>query len=101
MGFPTERAMYGYGAPAPQPAAHEVRREGAAVSEILGGRKELSLGDLNPLIHAPRLTNRNCVEALRVVTQEKIRKYGGMSPFRIESTHATSLDGKNEALRFV
>lgn len=72
-----------------------------AIAEILGGKKEPSLGDLNPLIHIPDLLNRDSINALKLVTLEKIRKYDGIVPTRLESAVATSLDERNAALRFV
>lgn len=50
----------------------------------------LSLGDLNPLIHGPDLLRRDLVGALTKVSRDKIEKYGGVMPVRLESVLVTS-----------
>lgn len=49
-------------------------------------KEQPTLGDLNPLIHFPDLGRRESVAALAKIALEKIRKYDGVIPTRLEST---------------
>ncbi len=66
-------------------------------------KKDLSLGELNPLIHFPELHRRESVEALKFVIQQKIEKYGGVVPIRLESSLVCSMRNPNvpQQLRFI
>ena len=75
--------------PQPQPPEWPVAPE---VEERVPVEKDRpSLGDLNPLINFPELTRRESIKALVRVALEKIGKYGGAVPTRLESNLVCSV----------
>jgi len=63
---------------------------------------EVSLGDLNPLIHFPDLGRRESIDAIKKVIRGKITESGGAVPERLESTLVTSrAPNVPPALRFI
>lgn len=64
-------------------------------------RDALSLGDLNPLIHPTDLTRRESIEAVRLITLEKIHQYGGVAPSVLESTTVYDPGSEKSGLRFI
>ena len=59
------------------------------------------LGDLNPLIHAPDLTRKESVDAVRHTTLQKIQEHGGTVPKTLESTVVFEPNSGKSALRFI
>lgn len=66
--------------------------------EALRDKSEISLGELNPLIHSPNLGN---IEALSSVAIGKIHEYGGYLPQTIEATLVYNPKNEQIAPRFI
>lgn len=65
-------------------------------------RKTPSLGQLNPLLHPPDLTNPERIAALKNVVLDQTRSFQGPEPVRFESAIVTSTQPHtNPALRMV
>lgn len=64
-------------------------------------RDALSLGDLNPLIHATDMTRKESIEAVRLITLEKIRQYDGLMPQSLESTVVYDPASEKSGFRFI
>lgn len=69
------------GWPALRPVVQEA--PSALPKEIKREKKDLSLGELNPLIHVVDLSR---TDGLTEVARAKIKKYGGQPPISLEST---------------
>ncbi len=85
-----ESAMLFAGMIGPIPRPEASSQPEAAPATVVEKEKP-SLGDLNPLIHFPDLARRESIEALVRVALEKIKKYGGTLPARLESTLVCSV----------
>ncbi|MEK7521574.1 MAG: ATP-binding protein [Patescibacteria group bacterium] len=87
------------------PALAELTKNGRttpeALIEILKEKKEPSLGELNPLLFPPDLTNPEAIDALKLVALKKITKYGGLEPTVIESAAAYNIHTHKQEPRLI
>lgn len=77
-----------------QPASSNIR-------EAKHLKDELSLGDLNPLIHPPELSSRHGMEALAAVAIDLIRKHGGIEPVQLGTRLVFSQKAKADVPRVI
>lgn len=84
--------------PSPQIAGEALRVD---VLEDVIQKRDLSLGDLNPLIHSPDFGNKALMNALSFVAREKITQYGGFAPQRLETMYVFNAGNNTLLPRFV
>lgn len=63
--------------------------------------ENLSLGEINPLIHNVDFSNRPVLDSLTHVTLEMIESHGGVKPVKLGAEPVSSADGKKIEPRFI